>query len=199
MATNAPVSRELKSLQDELARAKKAGRASAGRSTPPPGRACKLTGDNPCRRTNPDCRAICTNSPTRSPGCLARPRRASRSIRPRALPAHSCREYARLLMSPGGQGHAGGEGGIRTPDRLAPMPHFECGAFNHSATSPGANQGRAPGSGVVLGHDAGGDKAGVAIFPIEMRRRGRRLPDKRRSSVRDGQWGARPQGGTAVR
>ena len=32
---------------------------------------------------------------------------------------------------------AGGEGGIRTPDRLAPMPHFECGAFNHSATSPG--------------------------------------------------------------
>jgi hypothetical protein len=31
----------------------------------------------------------------------------------------------------------GGEGGIRTPDRLAPMPHFECGAFDHSATSPG--------------------------------------------------------------
>ena len=31
---------------------------------------------------------------------------------------------------------AGGEGGIRTPDGLAPMPHFECGAFNHSATSP---------------------------------------------------------------
>ena len=35
----------------------------------------------------------------------------------------------------------GGEGGIRTPDRLAPMPHFECGAFDHSATSPGANSG----------------------------------------------------------
>ena len=34
----------------------------------------------------------------------------------------------------------GGEGGIRTPDRLAPMPHFECGAFDHSATSPGANE-----------------------------------------------------------
>ena len=31
---------------------------------------------------------------------------------------------------------AGGEGEIRTPDRLAPMPHFECGAFDHSATSP---------------------------------------------------------------
>ena len=32
--------------------------------------------------------------------------------------------------------YIGGEGGIRTPDRLAPMPHFECGAFDHSATSP---------------------------------------------------------------
>jgi hypothetical protein len=38
----------------------------------------------------------------------------------------------------------GGEGGIRTPDRLAPMPHFECGAFNHSATSPGAKSGPSP-------------------------------------------------------
>src|SRR5215510_7692588 len=37
---------------------------------------------------------------------------------------------------------AGGEGGIRTPDTVTRMPHFECGAFNHSATSPwpqGAN------------------------------------------------------------
>ena len=32
--------------------------------------------------------------------------------------------------------HAGGEGGIRTPDTVTRMPHFECGAFNHSATSP---------------------------------------------------------------
>ena len=31
----------------------------------------------------------------------------------------------------------GGEGGIRTHDTLASMPHFECGAFDHSATSPG--------------------------------------------------------------
>src|SRR5262249_24415425 len=31
---------------------------------------------------------------------------------------------------------AGGEGGIRTPDTVIRMPHFECGAFNHSATSP---------------------------------------------------------------
>ena len=30
----------------------------------------------------------------------------------------------------------GGEGGIRTPDALAGMPHFECGAIDHSATSP---------------------------------------------------------------
>jgi hypothetical protein len=35
-----------------------------------------------------------------------------------------------------GVGAGGGEGGIRTPDGVAPMPHFECGAFDHSATSP---------------------------------------------------------------
>ncbi len=53
---------------------------------------------------------------------------------------------ARLLHAPRGirpdTFADGGEGGIRTPDRLAPMPHFECGAFNHSATSPGAKTGR---------------------------------------------------------
>ena len=40
----------------------------------------------------------------------------------------------------------GGEGGIRTPDTLASMPHFECGAFNHSATSPlsGSSEGAEP-------------------------------------------------------
>jgi hypothetical protein len=32
--------------------------------------------------------------------------------------------------------HAGGEGGIRTPDTLAGMPVFKTGAINHSATSP---------------------------------------------------------------
>ena len=31
----------------------------------------------------------------------------------------------------------GGEGGIRTPGTLARTPHFECGAIDHSATSPG--------------------------------------------------------------
>src|SRR5262245_47139215 len=40
-------------------------------------------------------------------------------------------EFFRFLES-----SVGGEGGIRTRDTLASMPHFECGAFNHSATSP---------------------------------------------------------------
>src|SRR5262249_17388208 len=31
---------------------------------------------------------------------------------------------------------AGGEGGIRTPDTVNRMPHFECGAFTHSAHVP---------------------------------------------------------------
>src|SRR5437868_10576613 len=38
----------------------------------------------------------------------------------------------------------GGEGGIRTPDTVARMPHFECGAFNHSATSPAGARARKP-------------------------------------------------------
>ena len=59
-----------------------------------------------------------------------------------------------------GQSETGGEGGIRTPDRLAPMPHFECGAFDHSATSPGAMTGRfGPRSGRVLGEEGCADKA----------------------------------------
>ena len=35
-------------------------------------------------------------------------------------------ELERLGCNPGG-----GEGGIRTHDRVAPIPHFECGAFDH--------------------------------------------------------------------
>ena len=31
----------------------------------------------------------------------------------------------------------GGEGEIRTPEELSPLPVFETGAFHHSATSPG--------------------------------------------------------------
>jgi hypothetical protein len=30
----------------------------------------------------------------------------------------------------------GGGGGIRTPERVAPLPVFKTGAFNHSATPP---------------------------------------------------------------
>lgn len=47
------------------------------------------------------------------------------------------------------------------PDRLAPMPHFECGAFNHSATSPeGAIEGLRPlWLGALIGEDGWPDKA----------------------------------------
>src|ERR1700677_2631037 len=38
----------------------------------------------------------------------------------------------------------GGEGGIRTPGTLARTPHFECGAIDHSATSPGAARLKTP-------------------------------------------------------
>jgi hypothetical protein len=40
-----------------------------------------------------------------------------------------------------GLGWSGGEGGIRTPDTVTRMPHFECGAFNRSATSPQPEKG----------------------------------------------------------
>ena len=35
-------------------------------------------------------------------------------------------------------GFVNGEGGIRTLDRVAPIQHFQCCAFDHSATSPEA-------------------------------------------------------------
>ena len=45
----------------------------------------------------------------------------------------------------------GGEGGIRTPDTVARMPHFECGAIDHSATSPSGRRAAKPsGRGVYL-------------------------------------------------
>ena len=43
----------------------------------------------------------------------------------------------------------GGEGGIRTHGTVAGTPHFECGAFDLSATSPQENivlAGGSPGS-----------------------------------------------------
>jgi hypothetical protein len=38
--------------------------------------------------------------------------------------------------APQGGFFIGGQGGIRTHDTLAGMPHFECGAFNRSTTCP---------------------------------------------------------------
>jgi hypothetical protein len=83
------------------------------------------------------------------------------------------------------QADSGGEGGIRTPDTVARMPHFECGAFNHSATSPddatglsggavssgllGARQGRGHcrrGSAALAGSGPGG--ANLACSSREM-------------------------------
>ncbi len=34
------------------------------------------------------------------------------------------------------------EGELRTSDTVARMPHFGCGTFDHSATSPEANSGK---------------------------------------------------------
>ena len=34
---------------------------------------------------------------------------------------------------------SGGEGGIRTHGTVSGTPHFECGTFDHSATSPRGN------------------------------------------------------------
>src|SRR3954452_13145663 len=56
----------------------------------------------------------------------------------RHLHTHASRKRSREEKVADKDLKSGGEGGIRTPDRLAPMPHFECGAFDHSATSPGA-------------------------------------------------------------
>jgi hypothetical protein len=44
--------------------------------------------------------------------------------------------WVRLSHQTSGFQEIGGEGGIRTHDTLASMPHFECGDFNHSTTSP---------------------------------------------------------------
>jgi hypothetical protein len=58
---------------------------------------------------------------------------------------------------------SGGEGGIRTPDTVARMPHFECGAIDHSATSPWPDRaGKTPvRSGGYVSKAAGGDKGGA--------------------------------------
>ena len=43
----------------------------------------------------------------------------------------ACYKQTQLLI-----GKFGGEAGIRTLGTLTGTPHFECGAFDHSATSP---------------------------------------------------------------
>src|ERR1700719_1961238 len=60
---------------------------------------------------------------------------------------------------------AGGEGGIRTPDTVARMPHFECGAFNHSATSPRGRGGvfENPATRIYVTEGPGGDKAELPL------------------------------------
>ena len=44
----------------------------------------------------------------------------------------------------GPEDRGSGEGGIRTLDRVAPIQHFQCCAFDHSATSPAADVGQMP-------------------------------------------------------
>ena len=60
------------------------------------------------------------------------PGASGRDCAPAFRPPRRNRERSELAGDKG----TGGEGGIRTPDGLPPMPHFECGAFDHSATSP---------------------------------------------------------------
>ena len=58
---------------------------------------------------------------------------------------HCAKEKTLFIRGLGG----GGEGGIRTLDTVARIPHFECGAFDHSATSPRSRvrlRGMCPGS-----------------------------------------------------
>ena len=71
-----------------------------------------------------------TRRERKNPWCNSSPRRVSnRWIEGSAMPQSRFSVVTALFV-------LGGEGGIRTPDTLASMPHFECGAFNHSATSP---------------------------------------------------------------
>src|SRR5437879_9473554 len=71
---------------------------------------------------------------------------------------------------------SGGEGGIRTPDTVTRMPHFECGAFNRSATSPGSRgRGKSPVTREYLTKRPKGDK--------RVRKDARRM---RRSAQRNG-------------
>ena len=82
---------------------------------------------------------------------------------------------------------AGGKGGIRTPDTVARMPHFECGAIDHSATFPrGAMSETVPSVQTVLGvpggNSVGRNEGGGGGLPAGDLRQGRpgAEPDRRR-------------------
>ena len=60
---------------------------------------------------------------------------------------------------------AGGEGGIRTHGTVARTPHFECGAFDHSATSP-LEQAFADGSRLLVEKRAPSSASGGCLGPI---------------------------------
>jgi hypothetical protein len=73
------------------------------------------------------------------------------------------------------------------------MPHFECGAFDHSATSPGAMAGwNGPRSGRVLGEDGGPDKARTDRI---WRGRARKTePSRRQEGATTRHWRRLPSG-----
>ncbi|GEM_PF-2067237 len=53
-----------------------------------------------------------------------------------------CKENRTLGNVP--ERHCGGDGGIRTHDRVTPIHTFQACAFDHSATSPHIPSGRTP-------------------------------------------------------
>ncbi len=62
----------------------------------------------------------------------------------------------------------GGEGGIRDPDRLTPMPHFQCGAFSSLSHLSDGRSGRAPTVGArYVAKRRGGDKVAVRKHPSD--------------------------------
>ena len=65
-----------------------------------------------------------------------------------------------------GRGRAGGEGGIRTPGTVARTPHFECGAIDHSATSPWSRRQLARSMGRYVSNAARRNKSGGGTIEI---------------------------------
>src|SRR3954451_18505404 len=60
----------------------------------------------------------------------------------------------------------GGEGGIRTPGTVARTPHFECGAIDHSATSPWSRRQLARSMGRYVSNAGGRNKSGGGTIEI---------------------------------